>query len=243
MTNSFLLDGEEVPFTPGQTVMQAAAAAGKYIPHLCWHPDFTAHGSCKLCTVKIAGRFATACTTRAAAGQHVDNKTEELTARRRTLLQLLFVEGNHFCPSCEKSGNCVLQATAYEMGMLSPHFDHFFPDRPVDASHPDVLLDFNRCIMCELCVRASREVDGKDVFALSGRGVKSHLIVNSESGRLADTDFAVTDRAAEVCPVGVILKKRVGFAVPIGQRTYDLKPISDEQTISAKAVASVKEVG
>ena len=237
MNNSFLLDGEDVPFTPGQTVMQAAAAAGKYIPHLCWHPDFTAHGSCKLCTVKIGGRFATACTTRAAAGQEVDNRTEELTAKRRTLLQLLFVEGNHFCPSCEKSGNCVLQATAYEMGMLSPHFDHFYPDRAVDASHPDVLLDFNRCIMCELCVRASREVDGKDVFALSGRGAKSHLIVNSESGRLADTDFAVTDRAAEVCPVGVILKKRVGFAVPIGQRDYDEKPISQA------AVASVKEAG
>ena len=153
-------------------------------------------------------------------------RTEELDAKRRTLLQLLFVEGNHFCPSCEKSGDCALQATAYEMGMLTPHFDHFYPDRPVDASHPEVLLEFNRCIMCELCVRASREVDGKDVFALAGRGTKSHLIVNSETGRLADTDFAATDRAAEVCPVGVILKKRVGFAVPIGARTYDLKPIS-----------------
>jgi [NiFe] hydrogenase diaphorase moiety small subunit len=146
--------------------------------------------------------------------------------KRRTLLQLLFVEGNHFCPSCEKSGHCVLQATAYEMGMLTPHFDHFYPNRPVDASHPDVLLDFNRCIMCELCVRASREVDGKNVFALSGRGIQSHLIVNSESGQLADTDFAATDRAAQVCPVGVILQKKVGFATPIGARTYDAQPIS-----------------
>ena len=227
MNNSFLLDAEEIPFTPGQTIMQAATAAGKYIPHLCWHPDFTAHGSCKLCTVKIGGRFATACTTRAAAGQEVENQSEELTQKRRTLLQMLFVEGNHFCPACEKSGNCTLQATAYEMGMLSPHFDHFYPDRPVDASHPDVWLDFNRCIMCELCVRASREVDGKHVFALAGRGTQSHLIVNSESGKLADTDFALTDRAAEVCPVGVILQKRVGFAVPIGERDYDARPISE----------------
>ena len=227
MTTHFLLDGEPIPFAPGQTIKEAAKAAGKYIPHLCWHPDFTAHGSCKLCTVKVGGRFATSCTTPAAAGQVVDNQTPELKEKRKTLLQLLFVEGNHFCPSCEKSGNCGLQATAYEMGMLTPHFDHFYPDRPVDASHPDVLLDFNRCIMCELCVRASRDVDGKNVFALSGRGVKSHLVVNSESGRLADTDFAVTDRAAEVCPVGVILKKRVGFAVPIGSREYDARPISD----------------
>jgi [NiFe] hydrogenase diaphorase moiety small subunit len=223
---TFLLDDEEISFVPGQTVIQAAKAAGKYIPHLCWHPDFKAHGSCKLCTVKINGRFGAACTLEAQAGMAVENRTPELDDKRRTLLQLLFVEGNHFCPSCEKSGNCVLQATAYEMGMMTPHFDHFFPDRPVDASHPDMLLDFNRCILCELCVQASREVDGKNVFALSGRGIQSHLIVNAESRRLADTDFSATDRAATICPVGVILKKRVGFAVPIGGRTYDAAPIS-----------------
>ncbi len=79
------------------------------------------------------------------------------TAQRKTLLQMLFVEGNHFCPSCEKSGNCLLQATAYEMGMEGPHFEEFYPDRAVDASHPDLLLDFNRCILCGLCVRASHD--------------------------------------------------------------------------------------
>lgn len=223
---TFLLDDEEIPFAPGQTVIQAAKAAGKYIPHLCWHPDFKAHGSCKLCTVKANGRFGASCTIEAQVGMAVENRTPELDDKRRTLLQLLFVEGNHFCPSCEKSGNCVLQATAYDLGMMTPHFDHFFPDRPVDASHPDMLLDFNRCILCELCVQASRDVDNKNVFALSGRGIQSHLIVNAESRRLADTDFSAADRAATICPVGVILKKRVGFAVPISERTYDPTPIS-----------------
>lgn len=225
-TGTFLLDDEEIPFTRGQTVIQAARAAGKYIPHLCWHPDFKAHGSCKLCTIKANGRLGAACTLEAQDGMAVENRTPELDDKRRTLLQLLFVEGNHFCPSCEKSGNCVLQATAYDLGMMTPHFDMFYPDRPVDASHPDMLLDFNRCILCELCVQASREVDGKNVFALSGRGIQSHLIVNAESRRLADTDFSATDRAASICPVGVILKKRVGFAIPIGERTYDAAPIS-----------------
>jgi [NiFe] hydrogenase diaphorase moiety small subunit len=227
--HTFLLDGEEIPFAPGQTIIEAARAAGKYIPHLCWHPEFKPHGSCKLCTVKVNGRFGSACTMAAQAGAEVENRTAELDDKRRTLLQMLFVEGNHFCPSCEKSGHCLLQATAYELDMMTPHFDHFYPDRPVDASHPDMLLDFNRCIMCELCVRASREVDRKNVFALSGRGIKSHLIVNSESGRLADTDFAATDRAASVCPVGVILRKRVGFAVPIGQRKFDRAPVSETE--------------
>ena len=224
---TFLLDNEEIPFVPGQTIMQAAKAAGAYIPHLCWHPDFPAHGSCKLCTVKVNGRLGSACTLQAQSGVSVENRSAELDDKRRTLLQMLFAEGNHFCPSCEKSGNCVLQATAYELRMMSPHFDMFYPDRPVDASHPDVLLDFNRCIMCSLCVTASREVDRKNVFAMGGRGLLGRKVhINSESGRLADTDFAVTDRAAGICPVGVILPKRKGFAVPIGERQYDKAPIS-----------------
>jgi [NiFe] hydrogenase diaphorase moiety small subunit len=229
MSHTLSVDGKELAFQPGQTIMQAARAGDRYIPHLCWHPDFSAHGSCRLCIVRADGRLVTACTTPASPGMVVENRTPELDERRRTLLQLLFVEGNHFCPSCEKSGNCVLQASAYELGMLGPHFDQFFPDRPLDASHPEVLLDFNRCILCELCVRASHEVDGKDVFALTGRGVRTRLIVNSRSGRLADTAFSADDRAATVCPVGVILRKRVGFAVPIGERRYDLAPIGRQE--------------
>ena len=233
---TFLLDNVEVSFTPGQTVMEAAKAAGQYIPHLCWHPDYPAHGSCKLCTVKINGRFGSSCTMQAQAGVQVENRTPELDDKRRTLLQLLFIEGNHFCPSCEKSGNCVLQATAYDLGMMTPHFDMFYQDRPVDATHPDILLDYNRCIMCSLCVQASHVSDKKDVFVMGGRGLRGRrIIINSESGKLGDTDFAVTDRAAEICPVGVILKKRVGFAVPIGQRTYDPAPISEHALTTENA--------
>jgi [NiFe] hydrogenase diaphorase moiety small subunit len=220
------LDGEDLPFAPGDTILQAATRVGRYIPHLCWHPDFPAHGSCRVCSVKVNGRPAASCTVRASPGLVVESNTEELNAHRKTLLQMLFVEGNHFCPSCEKSGNCQLQATAYAMGMEGPHFEEFYPTRPVDASHPDILLDFDRCILCELCVRASRDVDGKNVFAVGGHGIGTHLVVNSESGRLADTPMALTDRAAQVCPVGVILHKRRGFEVPIGQRRFDKVPVS-----------------
>src|SRR5512140_375565 len=212
---TFTLDGEEVAFQPGETILQAARRAGIFIPHLCWHPDFHAHGSCRLCVVKVNGRTGASCTLRAGVGQEVECDTEELNAHRKTLLQMLFVEGNHFCPSCEKSGDCLLQATAYAMAMEGPHFEEFYPDRPLDASHPDILLDFNRCILCELCVRASRDVDGKNIFAVSGHGIDTHLVVNSASGRLGDTDMTLEDRAMHVCPVGVILPKRRGFAVPI----------------------------
>jgi [NiFe] hydrogenase diaphorase moiety small subunit len=224
---TFKLDGVEIPFEPGQSILQAALAAGRHIPHLCYHPEFKPHGSCKLCTVKLNGHSATSCTSPARAGMEVASETRELNDERRMLVQLLFVEGNHFCPSCEKSGNCKLQAIASDLGMTSPRFDHFYPDRPVDASHPEVLLDFNRCILCELCVRASAEVDGKHVFALGGRGLGKHLVVNSVSGLLRDSTAAATDKAMEVCPVGAILHKRVGFTVPIGERRFDGRPISE----------------
>jgi [NiFe] hydrogenase diaphorase moiety small subunit len=223
---TFLLDGEDVPFTPGQSVLQAALTAGRYIPHLCYHPEFKPHGSCKICTAKVNGRTVASCTTPAETAIEVESNTEELNDLRRTLVQMLFAEGNHFCPSCEMSGNCILQALGYDLGVMTAGFRHLYPDRPVDASHPELLLDFNRCVLCELCVRASRDVDGKCVFTFSGRGLTKHLIVNSESGLLRDTDVALTDKAVQVCPVGVILRKRVGFAVPIGQRRFDKRPIS-----------------
>ncbi|MCP5297397.1 MAG: (2Fe-2S)-binding protein, partial [Zoogloeaceae bacterium] len=227
MAKTFILDGKTIPFEEGETIMEAASAAGVYIPHLCHHPEFKPHGSCKLCTVNIGGRLGASCTNKAAAGMVVESETEVLNADRRALTQMLFVEGNHICPSCEKSGNCQLQAVAYHLGMMTPHFPHFYPARDIDASHPDVLLERNRCILCELCVRASRDVDGKNVFGIGGRGIKSRLIVNSASGRLADTNLSVTDRAAEVCPTGAIVRKRHGFTVPIGRRLYDHHDIAE----------------
>ena len=227
MAKTFILDGKTIPFEEGETIMEAAAAAGVYIPHLCHHPEFKPHGSCKLCTVSIGGRLGAACTNKAAEGMKVESETAALNADRLALTQMLFVEGNHVCPSCEKSGNCQLQAVAYHLGMLTPHFPHFYPARDVDASHPDVMLERNRCILCELCVRASRDIDGKNVFGIGGRGIKARLIVNSASGRLADTNLSVTDRAAEVCPTGAIIRKRHGFTVPIGKRLYDHHDIAE----------------
>ena len=111
MNKTLSIDGQEIPFEDGQTIMQAATAAKVYIPHLCHHPEFTPHGSCKLCTVKVNGRNCSACTFPAAEGQEVLNNTTDINEDRKKITQMLFVEGNHFCPSCEKNGNCQLTAT------------------------------------------------------------------------------------------------------------------------------------
>lgn len=221
------IDGKDIPFTKGQTIMDAALAAGLYIPHLCHKPGLSPHGSCKLCTVDLDGRSVSACIMPANEGMDIQNDTPELQEVRKTITQLLFVEGNHICPSCEKAGDCSLQAMGYQLGMLDGHFPQFYPRRDVDASHESVILDRDRCIMCALCVRASREVDGKNVFALGGRGLESQLIVNSPSGKLGDSDLAADDLAANICPVGAILIKGHGYEVPIGKRTFDTRSITE----------------
>ena len=165
---------------------------------------------------------------KAAPGQEVEVDTPELNAIRRTLVQMLFVEGNHFCPGCEKSGNCQLQALGYEFEMMTPHFVHFFPDLGVDASHPDALIDFNRCIQCELCVRASRDVDGKDIFALAGRGLDSHHRRQfADAANWATRISPITDKAAHVCPVGAILSQ--ARRLRRADRRAALRPRADQR--------------
>jgi [NiFe] hydrogenase diaphorase moiety small subunit len=222
--SSIILDGREIPAKPDETIIQAADGAGVYIPRLCHKPGLTPYGGCRLCTVKANGRMVSACTSPVSAGMIVENDTQELNAHRKLLLEMLFVEGNHFCMSCEKSGNCELQALGYRFSISAPRFEFQFPVREIDASHPDILIDHNRCILCARCVRTSRDLDNKGVFGFVGRGPQKKIAVSS-GARLRDTNADVTDLALESCPVGALLKKRVGFAVPVGRRLYDKTPI------------------
>jgi [NiFe] hydrogenase diaphorase moiety small subunit len=235
MTGTFTIDGATVAFRPGQTIIEAAADADIYIPHLCHRPGYAPHGSCKLCTVLVDGEATAACTHAAREGLVVANDTPSLNDDRRSLVEMLFVEGNHICPACEKSGDCTLQAVAYHLRLVAYRFEHFYPPRSLDASHPDILLDRNRCILCGLCVRASRDVDGKNVFDIGYRGIRARLIVNAASGRLGDTDLAAGDAAVHVCPVGAILPKRHAFEVPIGRRTFDVKSVAAVALDEARA--------
>jgi [NiFe] hydrogenase diaphorase moiety small subunit len=232
-TIEFIIDGKEIKGTPGQTILEAAQQAGIYIPRLCHMKGLAPFGSCRVCTVLVNGRPQSACTQPISPGMVVESDTEKMLALRKNIIEMLFVEGNHFCMFCEKSGNCELQALAYRFGIATPKYPYLFPKRDLDMSHPDVFIDRNRCVLCGRCVRASRDVDGKHVFDFVGRGAHKRIAVNAEAV-LADTNLAVADKAAEACPVGSIVKKRVGYAVPIGQRPYDKKPIGSDIEAGAK---------
>jgi [NiFe] hydrogenase diaphorase moiety small subunit len=230
---TIIIDGKEIEAKAGQTIMEAAIDAGIYIPHLCYHEELIPGGHCRVCTVMVNGRPQSACTHPAGEGMVIENDTGELLEERRRIIEMLFVEGNHFCPFCEKQGNCELQALAYRFGMLAPTLPYLNRKIEVDASHPDVFIDRNRCVLCGRCVRASRDVDGKSVFGFEGRGPEKRITVNAKVDRLSDTQLSAADKAASICPTGSIVVKRVGYAIPYGKRKYDHEPIGSEIEKSA----------
>jgi [NiFe] hydrogenase diaphorase moiety small subunit len=224
---SFSVDGVPIEATPGQSVLQACDTAGIYIPRLCYHADLPPSGTCRVCTCRINGKESAACVTPAAHGMVIENDTPQLTGDRRTLIEMLFVEGNHPCPYCVASGDCELQALGYRLGMLAPTQPYQWPGKAIDATHPDIFLDRDRCILCSRCIEASRMEDGKTVFGFEGRGIAMRLNVDS-SGALGQTQMAAVDKAASVCPVACIVVKRDSYRVPNGQRRYDTTPIGSE---------------
>jgi [NiFe] hydrogenase diaphorase moiety small subunit len=110
----------------------------------------------------------------------------------------------------------------YRLGITQPtKYPYLQPARPVDASHPDIVMDHNRCILCGRCVRASQCEGEKNGFGFIGRGINTRIGVNGEN--LAQTDTSIDDKAVayETCPVGCIIQKGRGFFAPIGERKFD----------------------
>ncbi len=215
----FKIDGVECMAERGIYIVEAARENGIYIPTLCNIRGVKPRGSCRICTVMANNRPMSACTTPILDGMEIINDTKELNDIRKAIIEALFVEGNHFCPSCEKSGNCELQALAYRFQMMVPRFPYMFPVKGVDASNPKIIKDHNRCILCKRCIRAIKTEDGKNVFAFKKRGMKLEIILDPELGNKFTDELA--QKAIDICPVGAILPREKGYNIPIGERKYD----------------------
>jgi [NiFe] hydrogenase diaphorase moiety small subunit len=223
---SFRIDGKECMAEKGTYLVDAAEENNVYIPTLCNMKGVVPQGSCRVCTVKVYGKPVTACTTPVQEGMEVENESEEILALRKAIIELLFAEGNHLCPSCERSGNCELQALGYRFGVFMPRFPYLFPNRDIEATNPKLMKDHNRCVLCKRCIRAIHDEQGRRLFAFAKRGDGVTISVDTELSREISDELA--DRAAEVCPVGAIIRKERGFAIPIGRRRYDAALIGSE---------------
>jgi [NiFe] hydrogenase diaphorase moiety small subunit len=222
----FKIDGTECMAEAGTFIVEAARQNGVYIPTLCNMPGVKPKGSCRICTVRINGRLMTSCTTPVTDGMEIDSGSPDIIDLRKSIVELLFVSGNHFCPACEKSGDCELQALGYLYQMMVPRYPYDFPLREVDATSPKIIKDQNRCILCKRCIKSIKDEDGKSYFAFRSRGNHLEVVLDAEMATTMTDEMA--EKAMQNCPVGSILVKEKGFATPIGKRKFDHQPIGSD---------------
>lgn len=203
------IDDQQLEVAEGTSVLNAARSAGIEIPTLCEHHHLTPYGGCRLCLVEVEGArtLQPSCTLPVSEGMIVRTNTEKVKTARKFVLTLIFSERNHFCPYCQVSGgDCELQNAAYNEGMthwpLQPNWQSY----PMDASHPFVIMENNRCILCRRCVRACGELVGNFTLGFEERGARS-LLVADLGVPLGASSCISCGTCIQVCPTGALIDR------------------------------------
>ena len=216
----FYIDGIKHFAKEGEVLVDAAAANNISIPSLCYYKHIDPPlATCRVCTVDINGKPQAACTTKIKEGLDVQFNTPKLNDNRKAVIEMMFAEGNHFCPSCEKSGDCDLQHLGYQSGVRISRFPHMFVDRVIDFNPKRIVIEHSRCILCRRCVEEVQTDQGNQVFTFSNRGNMTVVNVDYEEEAKLTEDQAL--RAMHICPTGAILVRGTSETRPFGDRKYD----------------------
>jgi formate dehydrogenase major subunit len=235
--HAFTLNHRTVPFLPGQTILEAAQAAGVQIPTLCHLKEATPTGACRICVVEVQGARAlvTACATPVAAGQDVLTESPRVVAARRMILELLLASGNHNCSAhspkdqtrwaefqlnaqrtegtadlCPAWGDCRLQELAYHYQVTGGRFEGLAKYPEIETVNPMVVRDFSRCILCGRCVQACNEVQVNRAISFGYRGTRAKIVAAGDQP-LFQSDCVFCGECVQACPVGALVDKKARF--------------------------------
>jgi len=228
------IDDKQVTVESGVTVLNAAEAAGVYIPTLCYHKYLTPYGGCRVCIVEIEKMrgFPTSCTTPATDGMVVHTNTEQLQELRRGFLELMLANHPHSCVTCDRrndcdpyrdsmrkvgmttgckfcpnKGQCELQEVSEYVGMTEIRVTSRSRELIPDKRDPFLQRDYNLCILCGRCVRVCQEVRGIGAIAFTSRS-REALVGTAFGETLQEADCRFCGACVDICPTGALADRR-----------------------------------
>ena len=206
---SLSIDGKEVEFTTGETVLSAAQRAGIAIPHLCsleW--ACKSEAACRMCLVELDGvaRLQTSCTLEARDGQKVRTRSPRVQAVRRNIVELLIANHPNDCLVCARNQNCELAKVASELGVRERRYRGLKKDHAIDLSSPALVRDPNKCILCGRCVAVCHQVQGVGAIDFVDRGFKTRVAPGFNDG-INVSSCIFCGQCTRVCPTAALMEQ------------------------------------
>ncbi len=202
------IDDTAIQVPEGTTIMEAAETLGIHIPRLCYHPDLSLMGSCRVCIVDVKemGHYMTSCSVAVWEGMEVRTNSPEIRQARRDIVELLLDNHPKDCQTCERDGNCELQNLAYAMGVRERLFEGRRKHLDIEESGRSVIRDPNKCVLCGRCVRVCAEIQGVCNLSQQYRGF-STVVAPAHGARMDDSVCIQCGQCVNVCPTAAFLER------------------------------------
>lgn len=194
------IDGVKVTVPEKSTVLQAAQSINIEIPSLCYHPDLSVLGACRVCLVEVEGQRnpVASCSYPVAEGMKVKTSSALLRRLRRDVVELILDNHPMDCQTCTRNGTCELQKLAYDLGVRERLFQGEQKNWPDDNSSP-VQRSPNKCILCGRCVRVCGEVQGVHNLGVQNRGFHN-VVAPAHDAKMIDSVCIHCGQCVNVCP-------------------------------------------
>jgi len=201
------IDGVKVTVSEKSTVLQAARSINIDVPSLCYHPDLSVLGACRVCLVEVEGQRnpVASCSFPVAEGMKVKTSSTLLRRLRRDVVELILDNHPMDCQTCVRNGTCELQKLAYDLGVRERLFQGERKHFEEDKSSP-VHRNPDKCILCGRCIRVCGEVQGVNNLGVQNRGFRN-VVAPAHECNMIDSVCIHCGQCVNVCPTAAFTEQ------------------------------------